>query len=103
VPERPQPRLTGDPIIDGNTRRAAAPVQDRVLWDYRIAASALRAGQPDEAKLRLDTALPLIGGILANDADAKKARSLFAAEQAVLQARQGELNNRVALFKALGG
>jgi len=30
-------------------------------------------------------------------------RSLFAAEQAVLQARQGELNNRVALFKALGG
>jgi hypothetical protein len=51
-----------------------------VLWDYRIAASALRAGQPDEAKLHLDTALPLIGGILANDADAKKARSLFAAE-----------------------
>jgi outer membrane protein, multidrug efflux system len=30
-------------------------------------------------------------------------RSLFAAEQAVLQARQGELNNRVGLFKALGG
>jgi len=30
-------------------------------------------------------------------------RSLFAAEQAVLQARLGELNNRVALFKALGG
>jgi NodT family efflux transporter outer membrane factor (OMF) lipoprotein len=30
-------------------------------------------------------------------------RSLFAAEQAVLQARQGELNNRVALFKALAG
>ena len=30
-------------------------------------------------------------------------RSLFAAEQAVVQARLGELNNRVALFKALGG
>ncbi|GCL66041.1 efflux transporter outer membrane subunit [Pseudaquabacterium pictum] len=30
-------------------------------------------------------------------------RSLFAAEQAVLQARLGELNNRVALFKALAG
>ena len=30
-------------------------------------------------------------------------RSLFAAEQAVLQARLGELNNRVLLFKALGG
>ena len=30
-------------------------------------------------------------------------RALFAAEQAVLQVRLGELNNRVALFKALGG
>jgi len=79
-PERPALRLTGDPIIDGNAHRAAAPVQDHVLWDYRIAASALHAGQPEEAKLHLDTALPLIGGILANDADAKKARSLFSAE-----------------------
>ncbi|MEI6052114.1 MAG: hypothetical protein WCQ44_05390 [Opitutaceae bacterium] len=80
LPERPALRLTGDPIIDGNAHRAAAPVQDHVLWDYRIAASALHAGQPEEAKLHLDTALPLIGGILANDADAKKARSLFSAE-----------------------
>lgn len=79
-PERPTLRLTGDPLIDGNAHRVAAPVQDHVLWDYRITASALRAGQPDEAKLHLDTALPLIGGILANDADAKKARSLFSAE-----------------------
>ena len=30
-------------------------------------------------------------------------RSLFAAEQAVLQVRLAELNNRVALYKALGG
>ena len=30
-------------------------------------------------------------------------RGLWLAEQAVLQARLGELNNRVALFKALGG
>ena len=30
-------------------------------------------------------------------------RALFAAEQAVVQVRLGELNNRVALFKALGG
>lgn len=30
-------------------------------------------------------------------------RSLWAAEQSVLQARLGELNNRVALLKALGG
>jgi outer membrane protein TolC len=30
-------------------------------------------------------------------------RGLWSAEQAVLQARLGELNNRVALLKALGG
>jgi multidrug efflux system outer membrane protein len=30
-------------------------------------------------------------------------RSLFAAEQAVVQVRLAELNNRVALYKALGG
>jgi NodT family efflux transporter outer membrane factor (OMF) lipoprotein len=30
-------------------------------------------------------------------------RSLWAAEQALVQARQAELNNRVALYKALGG
>jgi len=30
-------------------------------------------------------------------------RSLFATEQAVLQVRLAELNNRVLLFKALGG
>ena len=80
VPDRPQIRYTGDPVVDGNAERAAAPVQDRALWDFRVAASALRVGRPDEAKLHLDDALPLIGGILANDADAKRARSLFSAE-----------------------
>jgi hypothetical protein len=80
MPEPRQIRYTGDPVVDGNAERAAAPVQDRALWDFRIAASALRVGNDAEAKLHLDNALPLIGGILANDADAKKARSLFAAE-----------------------
>lgn len=80
LPDRPQLRLTGDPVVDGNAQRAAAPVQDRALWDFRIAASALRAGNSAEAKSRLDDALPLIGGILANNADAKRARSLFSGE-----------------------
>lgn len=80
LPDRPQLRLTGDPVVDGNAQRAAAPVQDRALWDFRVAASALRAGNTAEAKLRLDDALPLIGGIIANDADAKRARSLFSDE-----------------------
>ena len=80
LPERKEIRYTGDPIADGNAERAAAPVQERALWDFRIAASALRVNNPEEAKLHLDDALPLIGGILANDADAKKARSLFGSE-----------------------
>jgi tetratricopeptide (TPR) repeat protein len=73
-------RRTGDPIVDGNAELAAAPAKDRVLWDYRIAASALRAGQYDEAKAKLDDAITRMGGIIANDESAKKARSLFANE-----------------------
>ncbi len=76
----PPVRLTGDPVVDGNARRAAAPPKDRVLWDYRIAAAALRAGQFDEAKAKLDDAIAGMGGIIANDEAAKKARSFFTAE-----------------------
>ncbi len=80
VPERKEIRATGDPIVDGNAERAVAPVQERALWDFRIAASALRVNNTAEAKLHLDEALPLIGGIIANDADARRARSLFSGE-----------------------
>lgn len=44
------------------------------------AATALRLGKYDEAKARLDDAIARLGGIIANDADAARARSLFAAE-----------------------
>lgn len=67
-------------MIDGNAERAVARPQDRVLWDYRIAASALRVGNFEEAKSKLDDAILSMGGIIANSADAAKARSLFAAE-----------------------
>lgn len=73
-------RRTGDPIVDGNAELAAAPAKDRVLWDYRIAGSALRAGQYDEAKAKLDDAISRMGGIITNDESAKKARSLFSNE-----------------------
>jgi hypothetical protein len=56
------------------------PEKDRVLYDYRAAATAIRVGQYDVAKTRLDSAIARIGGIIANDADAARARSLFAAE-----------------------
>jgi hypothetical protein len=68
---------TGDPIVDGHAELAAAPAKDRVLWDDRIAATALRLGNFDEAKARLDAAIVQGGGIINNTADAAKARSFF--------------------------
>lgn len=56
------------------------PERDRVLHAYRTAATALRAGRHDEAKAALDDAIARIGGIIANDADAARARGLFTAE-----------------------
>jgi hypothetical protein len=77
----PAPRraiaYTGDPIVDGNAELAAAPPKDRVLWDDRIAATALRLGNFDEAKAKLDDAIVKGGGIINHTADAAKARSLF--------------------------
>jgi hypothetical protein len=73
---------TGDPVIDGNAERAAARPRDRVMWDYRIAASALRVGNYEEAKAKLDDAILNIGGIINNSADAARARGLFSGENA---------------------
>jgi hypothetical protein len=80
APEPPDLPVTGDPVVDGNARLAVARPQDRVLWEYRIAASALRAGHVTEAKAKLDDAILKIGGVIANSADAQRARSLFSAE-----------------------
>ena len=73
---RPSIAYTGDPIVDGNAELAAAPPKDRVLWDDRIAATALRLGNFDEAKAKLDDAIVKGGGIINHTADAAKARSL---------------------------
>lgn len=72
---------TGDPVIDGHAERAAARPQDQVMWDYRIAAAALRAGNFEEAKARLDAAILNIGGLINNTADAARARGLFSGEK----------------------
>jgi len=118
APVRPPIQYTGDPIVDGNAELAAAPAKDRVLWNYRLAATALRLGRFDETQHQLDDALPLIGGILANSADAKKARSLFSAEstktfigepyervmayyyRAVLYWRDGQPDNARACYRS---
>ncbi len=73
-------RLTGDPLLDGPAAIQSGPPRDRVLWDYRMAAAAMRRDRFDEAQQRLEDALPRIGGIIANDKDARKARSAFYGE-----------------------
>jgi hypothetical protein len=80
TPSRPAINYTGDPVVDGQSELAVAVPKDKVLWNYRITAAAMRTDRFAEARNQLDTALPLIGGVLANSADAKKARSLFSGE-----------------------
>jgi hypothetical protein len=75
-----QVALTGDILVDAPNAIANGPPRDRVLWQYRLAAAAMRQGKFDLAKQNLDDALLTLGGIYGKDADAKKARSYFHAE-----------------------
>jgi tetratricopeptide (TPR) repeat protein len=117
-PAAPRIAFTGDPIVDGNAMLASAPPADRVMWDYRLAASALRAGKLDEAKQKLDDAIARIGGIIANDEAAKRARGYFSEERSktfigepyervmayyyrgLLYWRDGEIDNARACFRS---
>ena len=75
-----QVALTGDIMVDGPNAIANGPPRDQVLWQYRMAAAAMRQGKFDLAKQNLDDALLTLGGIYGKDTDAKKARSYFHAE-----------------------
>ena len=75
-----QVALTGNIMVDAPNAIANGPPRDRVLWEYRLAAAAMRQGKFDVAKQNLDDALLTLGGIYGKDADAKKARSYFHAE-----------------------
>ncbi len=72
--------LTGDIMVDGPRAIAQGPPRDKVLWQYRVAAAAMRLGQFGEAKQMLDDALLTLGGIYGKDPNAKKARSYFHSE-----------------------
>ena len=78
---RPMVPLTGDPVIDGNAHIAAAPERDKALWEYRVAAAALRRGQFDEARPKLDDALGRSTAALAPGAEAAKSRRMFGREE----------------------
>jgi hypothetical protein len=69
--------LTGDIMVDGPTMIASGPARDRVLWEYRTAAAAMRRGEFQIAKGYLDDALLTLGGIYGKDKSAREARGYF--------------------------
>lgn len=78
TPPRPYVPITGDPVVDGNAQLQVAPAKDKALWEYRIAASAMRRGQFEEARAKLDDALNLAAANFGQiNAQAAKSRRLF--------------------------
>src|SRR6266511_5047442 len=109
---------SGDPLVDGKAAIEQGPKRDRVLWQYRTAATAMRRGQFELAKQLLDDALLTLGGIYGADKDARKARGYFSPEskktfigepyervmayyyRGILYWVDGELDNARACFRS---
>ena len=72
----PAVKLTGNVLVDGPRMITNGPPQDRILWQYRTAAAAMRHGEYAYAKELLDDALLTAGGVN-QDKSAKLARSYF--------------------------
>ena len=81
--DSPPPRTVAvNPAVAGDARLANVPEKDRVLVEYRLAATDLRAGNFVDAKAKLDDALLRIGGVISGPDDAaRRARGLFTAER----------------------
>lgn len=75
----PQPSvvLTGNLMVDGPNAIERGPAKDKVLWQYRTAAAAMRRCEFEMAKRYLDDALLTLGGIYGKDKSARQARSYF--------------------------
>jgi tetratricopeptide (TPR) repeat protein len=71
---------TGDMMVDARVGITQGAPRDKVLWEYRLAAAAMRRAQFVEAKQALDDALARIGNLFGPDKDAKKSRSYFREE-----------------------
>jgi len=114
----PRVPLTGDILVDGPRLIAEGPPRDRVLWQYRTAAAALRQGRFDLAKSLLDDAILTLQGIYGKDPEARKARGYFHPEsrktfigepyersmayiyRGILYWRDGQLDNARACFRS---
>ncbi|MET0262794.1 MAG: hypothetical protein ABW223_07835 [Rariglobus sp.] len=109
---------TGDAVVDGKANLAVAADRDKALWEYRIAAAALRRGMTEEATTNLEDAQSRTAAALAPSSDAAKSRKLFGREETkpfagepyerimgnyyrgILYWRAGEPDNARALFRS---
>ena len=69
--------LTGNIMVDGPNAIAHGPARDKVLWQYRTAAAAMRQGKFDLARQYLEDALTTLQGVYGPDPNARKARGYF--------------------------
>jgi len=110
--------MTGNILVDGPNMIAEGPPKDKVLWQYRTAAAAMRQGQFDVAKPLLDDALLTLQGIYGKDPEARKSRGYFSREErktfigepyersmayfyrGVIYWMDGELDNARACFRS---
>jgi hypothetical protein len=110
--------VTGDIFKDAPAAIEHGPQRDKVLWQYRLALADMRHGQFDAAKPLFDDALLTLGGLYANDPDARKARQLFQKEsrktfigepyersmayyyRGILYWRDGQIDNARACFRS---
>ncbi len=80
IPDQPPGPRAAAP--GGDPRFANVDDRDRVLFEYRFAASSMRAGNFDDARKLLDDAILRIGGVISGpDEAARRARGLFTAER----------------------
>jgi tetratricopeptide (TPR) repeat protein len=118
TPKRQPVVLTGNIMADGPNAIANGPARDRVLWQYRTAAAAMRQGQFAVAKQNLDDALATVQGVFGPDRSAKQARGYFHKEskkifigepyeramafiyRGILYWMDGELDNARACFRS---
>ncbi len=77
APGRKPLQLTGNLAVDGPNAIANGAARDKVLWQYRTSAAALRRGDFDTARRELDDALLTIGNIYGKDKSARQARGYF--------------------------
>ena len=72
--------LTGNLMVDAPNAITDGAPRDKVLWEYRLAAAAMRQGKFDLAQQKLDDALTTLQGAYGPDPGARKARGYFHAE-----------------------